>query len=193
MIVRLVVGMFQANCYLVGCKQTKEAVVIDPGGDVQRILTEAAKRELTIRHILNTHGHWDHTGDNAELGKVTKAPVLIHKADTDQIDMKPDGFLEEEEDIRFGTYVLHVLHTPGHSPGGVCFSAPGVVFTGDTLFAGSIGRTDLAGGDYDLLLEGVRNKLFCMEDSTRVYPGHGPPTTIGTEKKHNPFLEGQSL
>jgi len=189
MIVRLVVGMIQANCYLVGCKETREAVVIDPGGDVQRILTEAAKRGLVIRQILNTHGHWDHTGENTELRKVTKAPVLIHKADADQIDLKPDGFLEEGMDIRFGTYVLHVIHTPGHSPGGVCFSAPGVVFTGDTLFAGSIGRTDLAGGNYRLLIEGVRQKIFRMEDQVRVYPGHGPPTTVGTEKRLNPFFQ----
>ena len=188
MIVRLMVGMLQANCYLVGCKKTGEAVVIDPGGDVPRIVTEAADRKLKIQYILNTHGHWDHTADNAELKRITKAPLLIHAADTDQLQMKPDGFLEEGREITFGTYTLGVLHTPGHSPGGVCFTAPGVVFTGDTLFAGSIGRTDLAGGDTSALLQGVRQKLFCMEDDVRVYPGHGPPSTIGQEKRTNPFF-----
>ena len=189
MIVRMIVGPIQANCYLVGCKQTQEAVVIDPGGDVPRIVSEIVKRELTIRYILNTHGHWDHTAGNLELKNITKAPLLIHEADASQLSEKPDGYLEEGKELRFGTYCLNVLHTPGHSPGGVCFSGKGGVFTGDTLFAGSIGRTDLPGGSYETLLEGVSNKLFCLEDDVRVYPGHGPPSTISQEKRHNPFFQ----
>jgi glyoxylase-like metal-dependent hydrolase (beta-lactamase superfamily II) len=176
------------NCYIVGCKETKEAAVIDPGGDVPRIVTELAKRELTVKYILNTHGHWDHTGGNDELKRITKAPLLIHAADAGGVNERPDGFLEEGKEVRFGTYRLAVLHTPGHSPGGVCLHSPGVVFSGDTLFAGSIGRTDLPGGSYEDLIDGVRKKLFCMEDDTRVYPGHGPTSTIGQEKRYNPFF-----
>ena len=188
MIVRLMVGMLQANCFLVGCRKTGEAVVIDPGGDVPRIVAEAVKRNFRIRYILNTHGHWDHTAGNAELKGITRAPVLIHAADASQVSEKPDGFLEEGREVVFGTYALRVLHTPGHSPGGVCFSSPGIVLTGDTLFAGSIGRTDLAGGSLTQLIDGVKRKLFCMEDGVRVYPGHGPQSTIGEEKRHNPFF-----
>jgi len=188
MIVRLMVGMLQANCYLVGSKKTGDAVVIDPGGDVPRIVAEAAKRQFRIRYILNTHGHWDHTSGNAELKRITKAPVLIHPADANQLGGSPDSFLEEGREVRFGNYVLRVLHTPGHSPGGVCLASSGLVFTGDTLFEGSIGRTDLAGGSEEELIENVKRKLLCMEDDVRVYPGHGEQSTIGREKRTNPFF-----
>ncbi len=188
MVVRCVVGMLQANCYIVGCKETGEAVVIDPGGDAPKIASELAKRKLVVRYILNTHGHWDHTGANQELVSITKAPVLIHRADADGLTHVPGGLLEEGDTITFGTWTLTVLHTPGHTPGGVCFSGPGVVFTGDTLFAGSIGRTDLPGGDYHSLIDGVRKKIFPLGDSTRVYPGHGPVTTVGQERRYNPFF-----
>lgn len=188
MVVRLMVGPLMVNCYIVGCKETKEAVVIDPGGDVPRIVSELVKRGLTAKYLLNTHGHWDHTGGNEELMRVTKAPLLIHPADAGNAGESAIGFLEEGQEICFGTYRLTVLHTPGHSPGSVCFHSPGVVFSGDTLFAGSIGRTDLPGGSYEALLDGVRRKLFCLEDDTRVYPGHGPASTIGQEKRSNPFF-----
>ena len=188
MVVRLVVGPLMVNCYIVGCKETKAAAVIDPGGDVPRIVSELAKRELTVKYILNTHGHWDHTDGNEELERITGAPLLIDAADAGKASRGKDGFLEEGQEIRSGTYCLKVLRTPGHSPGGVCFHSPGAVFCGDTLFAGSIGRTDLPGGNYRDLLDGVRKKLFSMEDDTRVYPGHGPPTTIGQEKRSNPFF-----
>ncbi len=188
MVIRMVVGPLMVNCYIVGCKETKKAVVIDPGGDVPRIVTGLVDRGLVLAYILNTHGHWDHTGGVEEIKKITRAPWLIHAADAGGGNGKPDGFLEEGQTVSFGTYALKVLHTPGHSPGSVCFFSPGVVFTGDTLFAGSIGRTDLPGGNYEGLLDGVRKKLFCMEEDTRVYPGHGPATTIGQEKHHNPFF-----
>jgi hydroxyacylglutathione hydrolase len=187
-VVRLIVGPLMVNCYIVGCKETHEAAVIDPGGDVPRIVSELVKRELTVKYILNTHGHWDHSGGNDELRAITRAPLLLHRADGRGMNEPPDGFLEEGEEVRFGSFCLKVLHTPGHSPGGLCFTSPGVVFSGDTLFAGSIGRTDLPGGSYEALIEGVRRKLFCMEDDTRVYPGHGPPSTIGQEKRYNPFF-----
>ena len=189
MIVRMAVGPIHANCYIVGCKETREAVVIDPGGEVPRIVSELVKRNLTVRTILNTHGHWDHTGGNDELRKITRAPLMIHPGDAPQLNQPPDAFLEEGQEVRFGTFCLRVIHTPGHSPGGVCLSGAGVVFTGDTLFAGSIGRTDLAGGDYGTLIQGVRRKLFCLGDEVRVYPGHGPSSTIGKEKAQNPFFQ----
>lgn len=188
MITRLMVGPLGANCYIVGCKKTGEAVVIDPGGDAMRIVSELTKKKLTLRHILNTHGHWDHTGANSELRKITRAPLLLHGLDAAGLNDPPDGFLEDGQEVLFGTHALRVLHTPGHSPGGVCFSGPGVVFTGDTLFAGSIGRTDLAGGSYESLIRSVREKLFPLGDEIRAYPGHGPATTIGEERRHNPFF-----
>ena len=156
MVVRLMVGPLMVNCYIVGCKETNEAVVIDPGGDVSRIVSELVNRNLTAKYILNTHGHWDHTGGNDELKRITRAPLLIHSADAGGMNQGPDGFLEEGGEIQFGTYRLKVLHTPGHSPGGVCLYSPGAVFSGDTLFAGSIGRTDLPGGSYEDLIDGVR-------------------------------------
>jgi glyoxylase-like metal-dependent hydrolase (beta-lactamase superfamily II) len=164
-------------------------VVIDPGGDVPRIVSEIVKRKLTVKYILNTHGHWDHTAGNVELRKITKAPLLIHRIDADGLHNRPDGFLEEGQKILFGTCSFKVLHTPGHTPGGVSFYSPGVVFTGDTLFAGSIGRTDLPRGSYQALIKGVRGKLFLLDDSVRVYPGHGPQSTIGQEKQYNPFFQ----
>ena len=189
MIVRMMVGPIQANCYIVGCRKTGEAVVIDPGAEVPRIVAEIVKRELTIRYILNTHGHWDHTGGNQELKRITSAPLLIHEGDAPQLGEPPDAHLTEGQELVFGTYSLQVLHTPGHSPGGVCLAGKGVVFTGDTLFAGSIGRTDLPGGDYRSLLKGVRSKVFRLEDHVRVYPGHVPSSTVGHEKAHNPFFQ----
>ena len=188
MIVRLMVGQLQANCYLVGCKGTGEAAVIDPGGDVPRITAEITKKGWKVRCILNTHCHWDHTSGNEELKKIVKAPLMIHPDDVAGLGEKADVELSEGQVIEVGTYRLTVIHTPGHTPGGVCFQSPGAVFTGDTLFAGSIGRTDLPGGSYKALIEGVRKKLFVLDDDVRVYPGHGPPTTIGAEKRQNPFF-----
>lgn len=188
MITRMMVGPLGANCYIVGCKKTGEAVVIDPGGEALRIASEITKKKLLVRFILNTHGHWDHTGANSELRRITRAPLLVHRLDAPGLNDPPDGFLEEEKEVLFGAYALRVLHTPGHTPGGVCLFGPGAAFTGDTLFAGSIGRTDLAGGSYESLIQAVREKLFPLGDEVRVYPGHGPPTTIGQERLHNPFF-----
>ncbi|MEW6442037.1 MAG: MBL fold metallo-hydrolase [bacterium] len=188
MITHLTVGLLGANCYIVACKKTREAVVIDPGGDAVRIASEITKKALLVRCILNTHGHWDHTGANEELRKIAHAPLLIHRLDARGLKRPPDGHLEDGQEVRFGTWTLKVLHTPGHTPGGVCLSGPGVVFTGDTLFAGSIGRTDMPGGSYESLIRSVREKLFPLGDEVRAYPGHGPATTIGTERQHNPFF-----
>ena len=188
MLRKLVLGAYQANCYVVGCKETNEGVVIDPGDEPSRIVREITKSGITIRHILITHGHIDHIGGAAELRKILKAPLMIHALDASGLNPGPDALLSDGQEIHVGTYTLSVIHTPGHSPGGVCFHAPGAVFTGDTLFAGSIGRTDFQGGDYNALIKGVREKIFPLGDDLRVYPGHGPASTIGRERATNPFF-----
>ena len=189
----LVVGPIQSNCYIVGCERTREAAVIDPGGDADRILITLAKDKLRCVYIINTHGHFDHSADNKRLKEVTGAQLLIHQADAPMIlhqsnSPPPDRYLGEGDIITFGDISLKVLHTPGHSPGGISLVTDKIVFVGDTLFAGSIGRTDFPGGDYDGLLRNVREKIFTLGDDVVVYPGHGPKTTVGRERKTNPFF-----
>ncbi|UCC66399.1 MAG: MBL fold metallo-hydrolase [Deltaproteobacteria bacterium] len=200
----LMVGPLQANCYIVGCERTRQAAVIDPGGDVDQILTALAKDQLRLVYIINTHGHVDHAAGNKRLKEVTGAQLVIHESDAPMIThlarsgsmwgMKvensppPDLYVREGDTITIGDISLKVLHTPGHSPGGISLVTDKVVFVGDTLFAGSIGRTDFAGGDYDGLISGVRTKIFTLGDDVVVYPGHGPETTVGQEKRSNPFF-----
>jgi len=188
MLRRLVVGPYQINCYILGCKQTNEGLVIDPGDEVIRIVKEITRSGLTIKYIAITHGHIDHVGGVSELKRITKAPVLIHRLDAGALGARPDGFLEEGEVVQVGTYTISIIHTPGHSAGGVCLYAPGAVFTGDTLFAGSVGRTDFPGGSHEMLVERVRGKIFPLGDDLRIYPGHGPESTIGRERQNNPFF-----
>lgn len=182
------VGQLQANCYILGYNNTKRGVVIDPGGDVHRIIKEVSKAGLTIEKILLTHCHFDHTEGAVELKEITGAPISIHPFDVPGLGFSPDNELKDGENFNVGHYNISVIHTPGHSPGGVCFCAPGAVFTGDTLFAGSIGRTDFPGGDYNALISGVKKRIFPLGDDLRVYPGHGPSSTIGRERKANPFF-----
>ena len=200
----LVVGPIQSNCYILGCERTKEAAVIDPGGDADKILITLAKDRLRCLYIINTHGHFDHSADNKRLKEVTGAQLLIHRADAPMIldqrtsgrmwDMDvdnsppPDRYLEEGDIINFGDVSLNVLHTPGHSPGGISLVTDKMVFVGDTLFAGSIGRTDFPGGDHEGLIRNVRKKIFTLGDDIVVYPGHGPKTTVGRERRNNPFF-----
>ena len=200
----LVVGPIQSNCYIIGCERTREAAVIDPGGDADRILITLAKDRLRCVYIINTHGHFDHSADNKRLKEVTGAQLLIHHADAPMIlhqsmdrgmwgiqienSPPPDRYLNEGDIITLGDISLKVLHTPGHSPGGISLVTDKVVFVGDTLFAGSIGRTDFPGGDQEGLLRNVRKKIFTLGDDVAVYPGHGPKTTVGRERKTNPFF-----
>ena len=205
MIIRkLEVGPIMANCYILGCKKTKEAVVIDPGDETDRILMALTEEGLKVKYILNTHGHFDHVGGNKRLKAATNAPLMIHADDEPMLSdlstaastfglsaensPKSDKNLSDGDEISFGNIVLKVFHTPGHSRGGICFYTDGHVFVGDTLFAGSIGRTDLPGGDYNTLISNIKEKLFVLPDTTIVYTGHGPETTIGREKKTNPFF-----
>ena len=188
MLRKLVVGPYQTNCYILGDKETHQGLVIDPGDEVFRISQEISRASITIRYILITHGHMDHTGGAAELKSITGAPVLIHPLDASGLNFGPDGYLQDTQRLQFGHYSISVIHTPGHSPGSVSFYAPGAVFTGDALFAGSVGRTDFPGGDHRKLVEGIRNRVFPLGDDLRVYPGHGPSSTIGRERLTNPFF-----
>jgi len=202
----LVVGLIQANCYILGCERTRGAAVIDPGGDADKILIAHANHNLQCLYIINTHGHFDHSAENKRLKEVTGAQLLIHRADAPMIlhqetsgrmwdtnidpSPPPDRYLEEGDIITFGDISLKVLHTPGHSPGGISLVTDKMVFVGDTLFAGSIGRTDFPGGDYEGLIRNVREKIFTLGDDVVVYPGHGPKTTVGRERQTNPFFIG---
>jgi glyoxylase-like metal-dependent hydrolase (beta-lactamase superfamily II) len=196
--------MMMANCYLVWCEETKEALVIDPGGDGKRILAEAAREQLQIKYVVNTHGHIDHIAANAEVLSATGAKLMIHEQDASLLnnsDMNlsafigpvprsnPDILLHDGDEIVCGTKVhLKVLHTPGHTRGGICLQGESVIFTGDSLFAESIGRTDFPGGSYQDLIDSIKNKIMVLDDAYLVYPGHGPTTTVGYEREHNPFL-----
>jgi len=200
----LVVGPLMANCFIFGCQKTKEAVVIDPGGDADRIKMILDDLKLQIKYIINTHGHFDHVSGNGQLKEATGVDILIHPLDAPMlsrlssnaaifgvsVDNSPpcDRTIEEGETISFGEFTLEVIHTPGHTPGGISLFTDGIVFVGDTLFAGSIGRTDFPGGDFDTLISSIQNKLFKMHDDVRVFSGHGPETTIGRERRYNPFV-----
>lgn len=200
---KLTLGPIMANCFIIGCEETKTAAVIDPGDEADKILMALSKLQLTVKYIINTHGHFDHVGANKKLSEVTNAPILIHTLDAPLLNQlsdtaaawglktenspEPDRLLEDGDTITFGTITLKVIHTPGHSPGGISLYTDGHVFVGDTLFAGSIGRTDFPGGDYDVLIAAIRDKLFILGDDVKVHPGHMGDTTIGVEKKTNPF------
>jgi len=210
MIIRsMPLGPLQANCFIVGCEATRQAAAIDPGGDADRILSALEKDELKLSVIINTHGHFDHVGANMALKQATGAQLMIHKLDAPMLahapqaaaawglqaeeSPSPDHLLEDGETIDCGDLQFKVIHTPGHSPGGCCFyiKTENALFVGDTLFAGSIGRTDLPGGDYDTLIRSIQTKLFILPDATKVYNGHMELTTIGEEKRFNPFCKMQ--
>ncbi|HTK08373.1 MAG TPA: MBL fold metallo-hydrolase [Ktedonobacteraceae bacterium] len=197
--------LFQENCYLYACPQTREAVIIDPGDEPERILETIQELNLIPRYIINTHGHLDHICAIDAVSAVYPVPLAIHPADvpmyTDErmaatyglqaplVKRKPDILLNEGDHITFGTLDLEVLHTPGHTPGGICLiSRPYCVFSGDTLFNRSIGRTDLDGGNYDQIVASIRNKLYTLDGDLVVFPGHGEPTTIIEEQYENPFV-----
>lgn len=194
------------NCYIVGCEETREVAVIDPGGNARGIVKLLEEQNLKAIYIINTHGHIDHIGGNQGVKEATGAKILIHEQDGKmlvnpasnlsflmgaKVSSPPaDQFIKEGDVVKIGNTVeLEVIHTPGHSEGGVCLKTGEVIFVGDTLFQGSIGRTDFPGGSYKQLIQMIHDKLLCYDDAVVAYPGHGPATTIGFERKHNPFLQ----
>lgn len=204
----LIVGALEVNCYILWDDKTRCAFVIDPGGDPKDILDAVKKERLDVKYIINTHGHFDHVGADAELKKALGSPVAIHRADAGLLldahdhgvifgvktpkQPEPDILLEDGGTLDAGAVRLKVMHTPGHTKGGICLydEKEGLLFTGDTLFAGSVGRTDFEGGSYEELMDSIKTKILPLEGSVKVFPGHGPDTTIGEEKESNPYLPG---
>ena len=202
----LIVGLLEVNCYILADEDSKEAVVIDPGGDEDAILDVLKTNELQLKLIIDTHGHFDHVDANQPLKEATGAQIAIHELDAAALSQpsqealfftgnrirmsEADILLKEGDTLSFGKYRLKVLHTPGHTPGGISLILEDhpYVYVGDLLFAGSIGRTDFPGGSYEALIDAVKTKIFPLGDNYIVYPGHGPVTTVAQERKYNPFF-----
>jgi hydroxyacylglutathione hydrolase len=203
------VGNYSVFCYLSGDEEAGEALLIDPADDTDRLLSEAKSHGLTIKYIVNTHAHVDHIMGNAEMVKKTGAKIIIHEEDAPLLVRQPQDLLimfrakpsppadilvKDNGVIQVGKIGLKVLHTPGHSPGGICLYADSKVFTGDTLFVGSVGRTDFPGCSWEIMEASIRKKLYTLPGETAVYPGHNygstPSSTIQHERRHNPFVRG---
>jgi len=201
----LAVGALQTNCYVLGCAETQLGAVIDPGGEAAEILPVLARHRLALKYILLTHAHFDHIGAAGELAQATGAALALHPDDLFLLRARggaalfglfsrpcpdPAMSLADGQGVEVGALRLNVLHTPGHTPGHVTFHAPAIraAFAGDVLFQRGLGRTDLPGASFDQLMDSIHRRLFTLPDDTTIYPGHGPSTTVGEEKWHNPFL-----
>ncbi len=197
----LTVGPLMTNCYVIVSEG--EAIVVDPGWDARRIVEELSG--LKVVKIVATHAHFDHVGAVEELRERTGAEFVMHRADVPLLELveeqarhfglsvkrpRPDGFVEEGDELKVGDTTFKVLHTPGHSPGSICLHQGLVLLSGDTLFNGSVGRTDFIGGSFEELERSIRTKIYTLDEKTLVYPGHGPITTVGIEKRFNPFVRG---
>jgi glyoxylase-like metal-dependent hydrolase (beta-lactamase superfamily II) len=206
LVTTLVVGPLQVNCYLVACAASQTALVIDPGDEGERIVAAVRAAGRQVTGIVNTHGHFDHIGANRVLVEATGAELLIHEHDLPLLHKAqlharmyglhaepsppPARLLRDGDELTCGKLRCQVIHLPGHSPGGIALLCGRHLFSGDVLFAGSIGRTDLPGGDHHTLVEGIRRRLWCLPGDTIVHPGHGPDTSIAREKRTNPFVAG---
>jgi len=200
----LIVGPLETNCYLVYCQETLECAVVDPGAEAIRIFQLIAGKGLKPAVMLNTHGHVDHIGANKDIKEKFNIPLYIHSADSSLLEEvqqseigiflgardspSPDHFLNDGDKIKIGKSFLRVIHTPGHSPGSVSFLGDGFLLSGDTLFSGGVGRTDLPGGSWKEMENSIKNKILTMPDEMIILPGHGPSTTVGKEKSSNPFI-----
>ncbi|WP_353097025.1 MBL fold metallo-hydrolase [Tissierella praeacuta] len=203
-IIRIPAGIYAANCYIVYSELTREGIVVDPGGDVDDILSSIRENGLKIKYIVLTHAHADHISGVKELNKELSVSIMVHEDDREMlidgnknlstmmamgtIEIEPDRLLKDGDIIEFGNDKAEIIHTPGHTPGGICIKIGDNILTGDTLFTGSIGRTDLLGGDYDKIISSIKNKLMIYPDNIQIFPGHGAPSTIGKERVTNPFL-----
>jgi hydroxyacylglutathione hydrolase len=199
-----VVGALEVNCYLLACEETREGIIIDPGDNVETILQLIKDNNVNIVEIVATHGHFDHIGRVTSLKEATGAPFAIHKADMFMVeglvdiaaflgletDPPPqvDRFIDESDTITFGKETLNIRYVPGHAPGNIALIWPGHAIIGDTVFSGSIGRTDLEGADPETLMESIRTQILTLPEDTILHPGHGPDTTVDREKRANPFL-----
>ena len=201
------VGPLQCNCTILADEETREAIIVDPGDEITRIHRRLSDLGLTLKQILITHAHIDHVGGALKLKSLTGAPIYLNEADLPLLHMMsaqaawlgietpetapPDEGLIDGRHVGLASYPAHVIHTPGHTQGSIClhFAPMKIVLAGDTLFAGSIGRTDLPGGNFDQIIDSIQSRLLNLPDETRVIPGHGPATTIGAERKSNPFLK----
>ena len=202
----LSVGPLGTNCYIIWDRETRKAAIVDPGGDEDVIANEASSLDLAVEWILITHGHPDHCFCAGALASGYDARIGMHPADIERmraegleiasmfydvstyVEFTPTDLLSDGQVITIGESEVRVLHTPGHSQGGVCFVTDAGVFCGDTIFAGSIGRTDFPGGSFEQIIDSIKTRILTLEDSTRLYPGHGPATTVGEERKSNPFV-----
>jgi hydroxyacylglutathione hydrolase len=200
----VVVGALETNCYLVYCEESSECAVVDPGAEPERIIRQISSLELEPVILIDTHGHVDHVGANKDIKEKYDIPLCIHSLDSRMLDNilattmglflgakkspEPDRFLEDGELIPIGKSHLKVIHTPGHSPGSISLSGDGFLLSGDLLFCGGVGRTDLPGGSWSVLEDSIRKRIFTFPDNTIVLPGHGPSTSVGQEKSANPFI-----
>jgi|TARA_B100000315_G_C14532991_1_gene567100 glyoxylase-like metal-dependent hydrolase (beta-lactamase superfamily II) len=204
---KLELGPFATNCYVVGSESGNEGMIIDPADDAQTILSNVKDSGLDIKSILLTHGHLDHIGALKAVKEATGAEVIIHSDDAAILQDQslgmlfglpyrtpslPDRLLKDGDSMDIGDLHFQVLHTPGHTPGGICLQGHGIVFSGDTLFNYGIGRADLPGGNHSQLVNSIHRRLMVLPDDTIIYPGHGPDSTIGAERQDNPFLSDQS-
>lgn len=200
---RIPAGVYAANCYILIDESTKECAVIDPGGDAEDLISYIGELGAKVKYILLTHGHVDHIGAVGQLKEYFKVEAHINKADGELIKngeymFGPLKYKDEEVSLNMdihenkvftiGKFDIHCIETPGHTPGGICFLVEDKLFTGDTLFLRSIGRTDLSGGNFNTLIESIKNKIFTLSDNIIVFPGHGPQTSINYERQSNPFL-----
>ncbi len=199
-------GPLQANAYLAVCEETRRCALIDPGGDAERLLAAARQEDATVESILLTHAHLDHVGGVAAAARETGAPIYLHPQDLELYNAAPqqarsfgleiedppppDHEFQDDQTVDVGNAALRVRHAPGHSPGHVCLIGDGFALVGDCVFAGSIGRTDLPGGNYHALMESIKRVVLSLPDETILYSGHGPETTVGRERRANPFLTG---